>query len=182
MKNILKYSSFIILFLGIGGIVNGQIPKSEKQYLIEFYKSTVGEQWQNSWNLKANPSTWYGVEINDGHVVALKLYRNNLSGRIPDGIATLTNLKTLNLSFNTLNGSLPQDLFELTELKFLRLEMNKFGGTLPLDYSKMKQLEVLSMFNNLFQGTIPSGIGQLENLKALNLSSNYLEGSLPKFN
>ena len=179
MKNILKYS-FIISFLASGFIVNAQIPKSEKQYLIDFYKSTVGEQWQNTWNLKADPSSWYGVEISDGHVVSLKLYRNNLNGKIPHGISVLTNLKILNLSFNSLVGNLPKDLIELEKLQSLRLEMNKLGGTLPQDYSIMKNLEELSMFNNLFQGTIPSGIGQLKNLKTLNLSSNYLEGSLPK--
>ena len=142
-------------------MVNAQIPISEKQYLIEFHKTTVGEQWQKTWNLNEDPSSWYGVEINDGHVVGLKLYRNNLSGKIPNGIAALTNLKTLNLSFNTLSGKLPKDLFELGALKSLRLEMNKLSGALPQDYSKMKSLEELSMFNNLFQGAIPSGIGEI---------------------
>ena len=62
MKNILKYS-FIFLFMTSGYMVNAQIPISEKQYLIEFFKGTIGEQWQNTWNLKADPSSWYGVEI-----------------------------------------------------------------------------------------------------------------------
>jgi len=37
-------------------MVSAQIPKSKKQYLIEFHKSSVREQWQNTWNLKEDPS------------------------------------------------------------------------------------------------------------------------------
>lgn len=39
-----------------GCMVSAQIPKSKKQYLIEFHKSSVREQWQNTWNLKEDPS------------------------------------------------------------------------------------------------------------------------------
>ncbi|WP_282178454.1 hypothetical protein [Maribacter stanieri] len=179
MKNIINYTCFM-LFLACSFAVNAQLPKSEKQYLIEFNKSTLGEQWQNKWNLQADPSSWYGVEIIDGHVTSLKLYRNNLKGAIPEGISALSNLKTLNLAFNTIEGNLPKDMFQLEALTSVRLEMNKLTGALPQDYSKMKSLEELSMFNNLFQGTIPEGIGEISTLKTLNLSSNYLEGSLPK--
>jgi Leucine-rich repeat (LRR) protein len=161
-------------------MVQAQIPTSEKQYLLEFHKSTIGDQWQNKWDIKADPSTWYGVEIEDGHVTALKLYRNNLTGAIPKGISVLSHLQTLNLAFNVIEGGLPEDTFQLEKLTSMRLEMNKLTGNLPQDYSKMTQLEEMSMFNNLLQGTIPKGIGEMSNLKTLNLSSNYLEGSLPQ--
>lgn len=179
MKNVLTYAC-LILMLTSSFMVNAQIPSTEKQYLLDFNKSTLGEQWQNKWNLQEDPSTWYGVEIKDGHVTALKLYRNNLKGSIPDGISILSELKTLNLAFNTIEGELPEDIFQLAALTSLKLEMNKLKGSLPQNYSKMTSLEELSMFNNLLQGEIPNGIGDISNLKTLNLSSNYLEGSLPK--
>lgn len=179
MKKILKCSGIILLMV-CSYAANAQIQENEKQYLIKLNKSTQGFKWKNEWNLNANPATWHGVEVKDGHVVSLKLYRNNLEGKIPEGISVLKKLETLNLSFNLLEGELPQGLFELQELKSIKLEMNKLSGEMPQDYSKMKKLEELTMFNNLLQGSIPSGIGSLENLKTLNLSSNYFDGRLPK--
>ncbi|TVZ15522.1 hypothetical protein [Maribacter sp. MAR_2009_72] len=179
MKN--TFRSLTVLFvLACNFTAIAQIPKSEKQYLIKFHKSTLGENWQNPWNLNEDPTTWYGVQIENNHVVGLKLYRNNLKGKIPAGITALTNLETLNLAFNALEGNLPQEIFKVGTLKAIRLEMNKFSGSLPVDYTKMHNLEELSMFNNLLEGEIPDGIGSLQNLKILNLSSNYLEGHLPK--
>ena len=94
-------------------LVNAQIPEKEKQYLIDFNNSTFGEQWQRKWDLKSDPATWHGVEVANGHVVGLKLYRNNLTGAIPDGISALSHLKSLNLAFNVIEGELPKDLFSL---------------------------------------------------------------------
>ena len=60
MKNNIKQTCLFIL-LACSVLVQAQIPASEKQYLIEFNQSTVGEQWQQKWDLTADPSTWHGV-------------------------------------------------------------------------------------------------------------------------
>lgn len=130
MKSFLTYG-FLLLFMAPSCAVNSQIPIREKQYLIKIYNSTSGEYWTNKWDLSAQPSSWYGVEIENGHVVALNLYRNNLEGKLPLGISHLKNLKIVNLSFNKIKGTVPNDLFELEELVSARLEMNKFSGLCP---------------------------------------------------
>ena len=109
MKNVINFTC-IVLFMTCSYLVNAQIPEKEKQYLIDFNNSTVGEQWQRKWDLKSDPATWHGVEVANGHVVGLKLYRNNLTGAIPDGISALSHLKSLNLAFNVIEGELPKNL------------------------------------------------------------------------
>lgn len=168
---------FLLVFIGINA--TAQIPEEEKAYLVKFYTATSGENWENKWDLNTNVRSWYGLEIEEGHVTGLNLFRNNLEGRIPKGISALKSLNRLNLGFNALEGKLPAELFELTELQSLRLEMNKLSGSLPKAYSKLDKLEELSIYNNLLEGAIPKGIGAMPLLKTLNLSSNYLEGNLP---
>ena len=54
----------------------------ERKILIEFYHSTNGPKWKNNktWCSEEPLSTWYGVEVQDGHVVSLYLSGNGLKG------------------------------------------------------------------------------------------------------
>lgn len=45
------------------------------------YHATDGVNWIRTWELTANPETWFGVTMNsDGRVVSLGLDGNNLHG------------------------------------------------------------------------------------------------------
>ncbi|KAG1650184.1 putative inactive leucine-rich repeat receptor-like protein kinase [Nymphon striatum] len=57
-----------------------QITQQEKDALIDLYQITKGEEWTKSWDLEKNESTWYGVKIVNNQVVAIDLFRNNVSG------------------------------------------------------------------------------------------------------
>lgn len=54
--------------------------------LVALYKATDGPAWRNSWNMRANPSTWHGVTVStDGRVVRIELPHNNLRGESSSG-------------------------------------------------------------------------------------------------
>ena len=75
MKRILICLS-LTFFVVNSNSLNAQISKIEKQVLIDIYNSTSGEEWTNSWDLKISPENWYGVTIEDNHVLELNLHRN----------------------------------------------------------------------------------------------------------
>ncbi|KAJ4849321.1 hypothetical protein Tsubulata_019128 [Turnera subulata] len=83
---------------------------------------------------------------------------NNLFGDIPEGIASLQRMGTLNLSRNHLSGMIP----------------NNIGN--------LKQLETLDLSSNNLSGTIPSGMASMTSLNHLNLSHNNLSGRIPASN
>lgn len=81
----------------------------ERKALMDFYKSTNGDNWTNNtnWGTEKPLREWYGIFEVDGHAYGLALYNNNLSGVIPDEISNLSRLHYLQLSSNDITGSLP---------------------------------------------------------------------------
>lgn len=55
---------------------------TDRDVLVALYRATRGPQWKrkDGWNTDADISSWYGVTVRDGHVVALELTYNNLQG------------------------------------------------------------------------------------------------------
>jgi Leucine-rich repeat (LRR) protein len=168
-----------LLILTLVNVASAQITQQEKDALIDLYQITKGEEWTKSWDLEKNESTWYGVKIVNNQVVAIDLFRNNVSGVLPESIGDLKHLTQLNLAFNGITGVLPERLTELTKLKILKLEMNRIKGDLPVNIGQLKLLEEFTAFNNFLTGILPVSLGELENLKILNLSSNSLKGQIP---
>lgn len=141
---------------------SGQISPKEKSALVNLYNSTNGEDWNVSWDLTAPVDTWKGVEVDNGHVVGLTLFMNNLNGVLPESIGDLRHLSNLNLAFNQITGVLPKDIVKLEKLKVFRLEMNRIKGGIPTGVANFKELEVFSMFNNFLTGPIPETFGELK--------------------
>ena len=179
MKQILIYSCISYFFLWFGEAA-AQISKSEQRALLDLYNATNGAEWTHTWNLEASANEWYGITIEENHVVSINLHHNNLQGIIPSSIADLKYVKELNLAFNKLTGELPLEVVKLTQLKVLRLEMNRLKGMLPKNIGRLVDLEEMIVFNNMFEGIIPESIGDIKTLKTLNLSSNFLNGGFPK--
>ncbi|MGE5395428.1 MAG: S8 family serine peptidase, partial [Candidatus Saccharibacteria bacterium] len=100
--------------------------------LVNFYKSTGGDNWMNhsGW-LKDKLSDWYGITVENGRVVSIKLNSNNLSGNSCVDLAKLTKLTSLDLSDNRLS-SIP-DLTAIQSLKELNVQKNKldFSSIVP---------------------------------------------------
>jgi len=180
------------------------IPQAEKQALIALYNSTSGANWSNNsgW-FDFNECNWYGVTIENNHVVSLTFFNNNLTGTIPSEIGNLTSLKFLsfernslsgtisnissigssleflNFTDNDLTGTIPSSLSNLTSLEHLYFSHNQFSGNIPSSLGSLNNLIRILFLNNNLEGNIPSSLGNLQNLRYLYFNSNNLEGNIP---
>ena len=71
-----------------------EIPQEECQALVALYTGTDGPGWKNStgWLATDTPCGWSGVLCYGGHVTALSLWGNQLSGAIPPELGGLASL------------------------------------------------------------------------------------------
>ena len=108
-----------------------QLADGEREALITLYEETGGENWTNSWDLEANPYTWYGVQVNDsGRVVALDLANNNLAGDFPTvALPQLTELLLNGNQIRSFSDSLLSQQLDQLDLRENRLS---FTDLLPL--------------------------------------------------
>lgn len=97
------------------------VPQAERQVLMEFFSATGGERWtkRDGWGTSTPTCDWYGVFCNfvDGDqdrpfVAGLSLEFNNLEGRIPASLGSLTRLQSLSVAGNRLSGSIPERLLQ----------------------------------------------------------------------
>jgi hypothetical protein len=171
----------------VNTLVDTDIPQTEKDALLALYNSTNGSNWTKktgwdfstpvtSWN-STTQTGWYGITVNEGHIVGIELYNNQLSGRLPAEIGQLTQLNSLNLANNQLNGWIIPEIGYLTNLQALNLDYNQITGiTTEIKYLKLLQ-EFYIGHNKI--SSIPNEIGQLDNLWNFYIDHNQLSGSLP---
>uniref|UniRef100_A0A2K1X9V9 Protein kinase domain-containing protein n=1 Tax=Populus trichocarpa TaxID=3694 RepID=A0A2K1X9V9_POPTR len=112
------------------------------------------------------------------NLAKLALYRNNLSGEIPNCKGKLTSLRRIYLNSNGLSSTIPLTLWRLEDLVVLNLSSNSLKGSLPLQVGGMKA--ATAIYLNSFQGSIPEGFGDVASLEFLDLSQNNLSGMIPK--
>jgi hypothetical protein len=157
-----------------------EIPLEECQALVTLYESTNGDSWLDptGWLVAPSPCSWYGVICQQGHVVELQLYYNQLSGSLPPEIGNLTHLKNLYLDRNQLSGPVPGEIGNLSELEVARLGGNQFSS-IPTELANLHRLMYLELWGNQLSGEIPHGLGNLSQLLELRLSSNQFTGSIP---
>jgi len=112
--------------------VNG-IPQSEYAALYSLYRSTGGEDWTDNtnWLSGFHASLWYGITVENGHVIGVVLPANNLRGTIPPELGNLTSLRSLMLDSNKLTGAIPPELGNINSLLLLWLDGNSLSGDLP---------------------------------------------------
>lgn len=147
--------------------------------LVDFYNSTKGTSWTNSTNWLTGPlGTWQGVTVEDGRVVMLNLFNNNVTGDIPESISALTALRRLALSANKLTGSISA-ISNLIALEEAALYGNKLTGSIPASITTLTELTFLDLTNNELTGYLPSGMGNLSKLERLYLANNRLSGPIP---
>ena len=98
-----------------------------------FYK-TEGINWtnQSGWLVGSDPCEWHGLSCTDDEVSILSLPDNNLSGDIPEEIAQLNRLDSLDLSGNALTGPIPLSIALLqTSTNSCNLARNDAGLCIP---------------------------------------------------
>jgi Leucine-rich repeat (LRR) protein len=103
----------------------------------------------------------------------------SLSGTIPDTIATLTGVTSLELDGNAITGVIPVAIASLTALGWLNLASNTISGTLPGAIASMTALTNLNLENNAISGTLPNALASLTALTHLKLNSNSITGTMP---
>ena len=169
------------------------VTNPDRAALVALYHATDGPNWVNNenWLADAPLGVWYGVGTDGrGRVVRLNLGgiwnpeertydSNNLSGPIPPELASLTNLRDLNLSDNALSGPIPTELASLTNLRELDLEYNVLSGPIPTELGNLASLTRLNLGANTLSGVIPTELGNLTNLQQLELRYNALRGPIP---
>ncbi|EGZ24153.1 hypothetical protein PHYSODRAFT_311245 [Phytophthora sojae] len=159
------------------------IPPTEVAALVELYDALGGDRWRrrDGWKQPTrDPEQWFGVEVAMGHVVALELPANELSGCLPAAsLARLPQLRVLDLSKNQLRGEIPAELRTLADLKRLDLSCNDLTGAIPRQIGDCEQLQELNLYQNSLSGTIPKELGKLQSLRTLQLQHNNLCGALP---
>lgn len=170
----------VLVFHAASTIVLAKVSVNEKKVLLDFYESTNGANWTIKWDLSRSISNWHGVGVENGKIVSLNLFNNNLTGTLPGSIGKLRHLKVFNVAFNAIGGNIPENIVLLKKLRVLRLGKNHFKGSIPATIGNLENLEVLDMFGNALSGQLPKGLGKMKGIKWLFLSHNALNGTLPK--
>ncbi|KAF7131811.1 hypothetical protein RHSIM_Rhsim09G0139000 [Rhododendron simsii] len=80
---------------------------------------------------------------------------------------------------NKFSGEIPQEIASLAELVSLNLSRNDFTGKIVLNIDRMKLLESLDLSRNRLFGKIPPTLSALNFLSMLDLSNNNLSGKIP---
>ncbi len=177
--------SFLLLIVCFDSY--GQTRLEDSIALVNFYTTTNGANWINTWDLSQPIDTWYGVSLENNRVFCLDLdgntdclfetaTGNNLVGNLTD--LPLTALKFLSLENNQLTGSIP-DFSALPDLTYLSLCYNQLTDSIP-DFSNLDSLRFLALSNNQLSGAIPD-FSELHQLEYLSLSDNLLSTSIPDF-
>ena len=95
----------------------------------------------------------------------LYLFGNKLKGTIPDGIASMKQLRNFDVERNEFAGQPLVKLYKLLNLRGVHLSDNQFdeqiSGPGLANWELVKELWI---GNNLFRGSIPEEIGRMESL------------------
>ena len=90
-----------------------------------------------------------------GHIVKLRIEKNNLNGTVPSELSALSSLEIMSLSIGDMQGTLPSELGDLTRLNFFQMVDVKLHGTIPESFGKLTSMETFSVYNNELSGELP---------------------------
>ncbi|TKY63288.1 Receptor protein [Spatholobus suberectus] len=98
------------------------------------------------WNQSEDCCQWQGVTCNEGHVTALDLSEEYISGGLVNSsvLFSLQYLQSLNLAFNNLGSAIPSKLYKLNNLRYLNLSNAGFEGQIPLEISHLRSNDGVS--------------------------------------
>ncbi|BFG29780.1 hypothetical protein CerSpe_160540 [Prunus speciosa] len=107
---------------------------------------------------------------------------NQLTGKMPPTICSLTSLEILDLSNNKLSGKIHQCIGNFSQSLFvLDLRNNKFHGLIPGTFSKGNVLRNLDLNGNQLEGSLPPTLLTCRELEVLDLGNNKIQGTFPNW-
>ena len=148
--------------------------------LNRLFAATQGTQWATTanWTNGAPIGTRFGVTVQGGRVVELRLPNSGIRGAIPmEVIENLDALKVLDLSNNRISGVIPPSLANAKNLEVLLLANNQMSGALPRELKTLTNLRNIDLSGNAFSDSL-SALSGLTNLAILNLRGNSFRGNL----
>ena len=160
----------------------------ERAALVAIYNALNGDSWlhKEGWCSNQPLENWYGVTVDKGHVIALRLYNFGASGTIPPEIGNLTELQDLDITNNRDfeikdYGPLPKEIGKLSKLKTLSFQNFPISGVLPEEMYDLTNLQQLIIQKPRFMDPHPISlsIGKLKNLRICILADMNLNGPLP---
>ncbi|AES86942.1 putative leucine-rich repeat-containing, plant-type, leucine-rich repeat domain, L [Medicago truncatula] len=133
-------------------VVNGYCHGHQRSLLLQLknnliFNSEISSKlvhWKQS---EHDCCQWDGVTCKDGHVTALDLSQESISGGLNDSSAlfSLQYLQSLNLALNKFNSVIPQALHKLQNLSYLNLSDAGFDGYVPIEISHLTRLVTLDL-------------------------------------
>ncbi|OVA19856.1 Protein kinase domain [Macleaya cordata] len=132
-----------------------------------------------NWDINSvDPCSWRMVTCSsDGHVSALGLPSQSLSGSLSPGIGNLSNLQSVLLQNNAISGPIPAEIGKLGKLQTLDLSNNKFSGGIPNSIGDLKNLNYLRLNNNSLTGSCPETLSNIEGLTLVIIGNPLICGS-----
>ncbi|KAI8615309.1 hypothetical protein BC830DRAFT_1218613 [Chytriomyces sp. MP71] len=126
----------------------------------------------------------------DGHVVAIDVRSNNLTGdigtvvdKIYKAFPQIVELRMGNIAgtlTNNFTGSLPATLCKMQKLEWLSLARLGLTGSIPQCFSHLQKLQVLDLPFNKLSGSIPDIFYFHKYIKKVTLQNNALSGVIPR--
>ena len=106
----------------------------------------------------------------------LDVSHNKLTGRLPQSLVELNNIRVIDASHNHLSGDLPS-LWSTSKLARLDLKANEFTGAMPSALAAAHLLEHLDLSENKLTSRVNLNVITLRNLKHLDVSGNQMDWS-----
>ncbi|BAT96949.1 hypothetical protein LR48_Vigan11g151800 [Vigna angularis] len=157
--------------------------KSIKDSIKDPYKNL--QSWNFSSKTEGFICKFIGVECwhpDENRVLNLKLSDMSLRGPLPHGIGNCTSLTGLDLSGNNLSGSIPENIATLVPfITSLDLSSNQFSGAIPLSLANCTYINTIKLDQNHLSGQIPQQLALLPRLRNFTVSNNSLVGPVPNF-
>ncbi len=94
---------------------------------------------------------------NWSHLQHLKLSSNKFT-TLPSALLNWKGLVHFDISDNELTGPIPERLASSTQLTYLDLALNQLQGTIPVKFGNLTSLETLYLHGNQLEGSVPESV------------------------
>ena len=154
--------------------------------LVKIHTIADGANWKESrrWTLTEPMDKWPGIKLNEeGRVIELSITNGTVTTvewEIPEELADLTELGTLQIVGSKLKGQIPEFLYGMAKLAKIRLNGNNLTGAISDKISQLTELtELYVNENKQLGGSLPAAMGNLKKLVGLNVAKTAITGAVP---